>query len=67
MHAVPGVTLDAAAGETLTSGALEGSNVNIADSMVTMIQLARQFELQTKLMKSTEDNASAASSLVRMS
>lgn len=67
MHAVAGVTLDAAAGETLTSGALEGSNVNIADSMVTMIQLARQFELQTKLMKSTEDNASAASSLVRMS
>jgi len=56
-----------AAGDVLVSGALEGSNVNLAGAMVNMIQLARQFELQTKVMKAAEDNASAASSLVRMS
>jgi flagellar basal-body rod protein FlgF len=67
MRALPGVSLDAAPGNTVTAGALEGSNVDLAGTMVTMIQLARQFELQTKLMKATEDNSSAASSIVRMS
>lgn len=55
-----------AAGDVLASGALESSNVNLAGSMVNMIQLARQFELQTKLMKAAEDNAAASASLVRM-
>jgi len=32
-----------------------------------MIQLARAFEMQTKLMRAAEDNATASSSLVRMS
>lgn len=62
-----GVTLNPAAGTTVSSGVLESSNVNIADAMVNMIQLARQFEMQTKLMKTTEDNASSSSSLVKMS
>lgn len=66
MRALPGVTPEAAAGETLTTGKLEGSNVDIASTMVNMIQLARQFDLQARVMKSAEDNASAASSLVRM-
>jgi flagellar basal-body rod protein FlgF len=66
MRAAPGVTLDSAAGETVTPGALEGSNVDLATTMVTMIQLARQFDLQTKLMKSVEDNSQAAASLLRM-
>ncbi len=67
MRAAAGVTLDSAAGETVIPGALEGSNVNMAGTMVTMIQLARQFDLQTKLMKTVEDNASASSSLLKMS
>jgi flagellar basal-body rod protein FlgF len=67
LHAVPGVTLDSAAGETVIPGALEGSNVDLATTMVTMIQLARQFDLQTKLMKSVEDNAQASATLLRMS
>lgn len=66
MRAVPGVTLDAAPGQTLTPAALEGSNVDLPTTMVTMIQLARQFDLQTRLMKSVEDNSQAAASLVRM-
>ncbi|MFI4981523.1 MAG: flagellar basal-body rod protein FlgF [Nevskiales bacterium] len=67
MRAVPGVSLDAASGETVTSGVLEGSNVDLATTMVTMIQLARQFDLQTRIMKSVEDNSSAATSLLKMS
>ncbi|HET8883700.1 MAG TPA: flagellar basal body rod protein FlgF [Solimonas sp.] len=66
MRAKPGVALDAASGNVAISGALEGSNVNLPETMVNMISLARQFELQTKLMKTTEDNAAAASTLTRM-
>lgn len=67
MRAADGVSLDAASGETVVSGALESSNVDLANTMVTMIQLARQFDLQTRLMKTAEDNSSASSSLVQMS
>ena len=67
MRARPGETLNPASGGVLTSGALEGSNVNIAESMVTMIQLARNFELQVKLMRTAEQNAQASTSLMRMS
>ena len=66
-RSTPGVSLDPAVGDVMTSGALESSNVSLPNAMVNMIQLSRQFELQTKLMHATEDNASAASSLVRMS
>ncbi|MFA6179410.1 MAG: flagellar basal-body rod protein FlgF [Candidatus Methylopumilus sp.] len=51
----------------VVSGALEGSNVNVIDSMVTMISLARQFETQMKLMQSAENNASKASQLLSLS
>lgn len=66
-RAAPNQALQPAAGDVMASGAIEGSNVNIAGAMVNMIQLARQFELQTKLMHTAEQNAQAASSLVRMS
>lgn len=61
-----GEKLNPAAGEVLFSGVLESSNVNLAGSMVNMIELARQFELQVKMMKTVEDNAAAAASLVRL-
>ena len=66
MRARPGELLEPAAGGVMTSGALEGSNVNLADSMVTMIQLARQFEMQVKLMRTAEQNDQASTSLLRM-
>jgi flagellar basal-body rod protein FlgF len=55
-----------AAGSVLVSGALETSNVNPAEAMVTMISLARQFEMQSKVMRTVEENAQAASSILRM-
>ncbi|NKF21755.1 flagellar basal body rod protein FlgF [Solimonas marina] len=67
MRAKPGVALNPASGNVVTSGALESSNVNLPETMVNMISLARQFELQTKLMKTAEDNAAASSTLTRIS
>jgi len=66
MRSVSGDPPDAASGETVVAGALEGSNVDLATTMVNMIQLARQFDLQSKLMKTAEDDSSASSSLVQM-
>ncbi|MGD9843169.1 MAG: flagellar basal-body rod protein FlgF [Steroidobacteraceae bacterium] len=51
---------------TLASGALESSNVNIADAMVQMIELSRRFELQVKAMRTAEEDAAAAAKLLAM-
>lgn len=40
----------------VVTGSLEGSNVNIATELVNMIELARQFEMQVKMMKVAEQN-----------
>ncbi len=51
----------------LQQGALEGSNVNAVQAMVEMINLQRQYEMQVKMMKTANDNAEAAESLLRIS
>ena len=56
-----------AAGNVLVSGALEGSNVNAAEALVQMITLSRQFEMQVKVLRTADENARAASTLLRMS
>lgn len=45
-------------------GVLEGSNVNAIETMVGMIQTARQFEAQTRLLSSAEANDRAAAQLL---
>ena len=62
-----GKPADADAGVTLLGGALEGSNVNVVDSMVSMIGLARQFELHMKLLKDAESNAAKATQTLALS
>ena len=49
---------------SLISGALETSNVNVVDAMVNMISLARQFDMQIKLLERAESNDSKASQLM---
>jgi len=51
---------------TLTSGSLERSNVNTVEALVDMIELARRYELQVKMMKTTKDDADATAQLLRM-
>lgn len=48
----------------LISGALEGSNVNAVESMVAMIDNARRYEMQIKVIESADENAQRADSLL---
>ncbi|MEN3372893.1 flagellar basal-body rod protein FlgF [Dechloromonas sp. ZS-1] len=50
----------------LTSGTLEGSNVNVTDAMVNLISLARQFEMQVKLLQTADTNAQRADQLLSL-
>ena len=50
----------------LATEALEGSNVNPVDSMVSMISLARQFEMQIKMLQSADSNAAKAGQILAM-
>lgn len=48
----------------ITSGALEGSNVNVVEAMVGMIAAARQYETQVKLLQTAEQDDQRASQLL---
>ncbi len=48
----------------VASGYTEGSNVNAAEQMVTMISLARQFEMQMKVLTSADANDRAATQIL---
>ncbi len=45
---------------------LEGSNVNPVDSMISMISLARQFEMQIKMLQTADADASKANQILSM-
>jgi flagellar basal-body rod protein FlgF len=59
-----GAPLDADAAVAVTSGALEGSNVNAVSAMVDMITLSRNFEMQMKLLQTAEQNEQHATQLL---
>jgi flagellar basal-body rod protein FlgF len=50
----------------LLSGSLEGSNVNAVDALVNMLALQRQFEMQVKMMRTTEETDAAAAQVLRL-
>ena len=60
-----GAAVAADASVRLASGVLESSNVDVADAMVNMIDLARSFELQVKVMKADKGNSAASSQLLQ--
>jgi flagellar basal-body rod protein FlgF len=60
-----GQPAEADASTTLASGVLEGSNVDLAGSMVNMIELSRNFDLQIKAMHAAEDDGQAAAKLLQ--
>ena len=51
---------------TLTAGVLEGSNVNAVETLTHLIQLSRDFEFHTNLMKSIQENNSHANGLLQL-
>jgi len=50
----------------LVSGALEASNVNPVDGMINMIALARQFDMQMKMLQNAESDAQQAAQVLAM-
>lgn len=51
---------------SLVSGTLESSNVNAASALVSMIELARQFEMQIKMLKTAEKNDEQSAQMMRI-
>jgi flagellar basal-body rod protein FlgF len=62
-----GQPADADTTTSVASGVLEGSNVDLAGSMVNMIELSRNFDLQIKALHTAEDTASASAKLLQAS
>ena len=62
----PNLVPQPSAGNVLTTGALEGSNVSAPDTLVQMIQLQRQYEMQVKVIKTGDENAQSANGLLRL-
>ena len=52
------------AGVKLVGGALESSNVNIAETMTNMIELARNYDLQVKAMHAAEETSASSTKLL---
>ena len=59
-----GGTADVSEAVVVTAGSVEGSNVNPATAMVDMIALARQFEMQMKLIQHGEEDDKQATQLL---
>lgn len=62
-----GNAADADGNVTVASGNLESSNVNTIEAMVNMISLARQFDMQMKMLQSADNNANKAGSVLNIS
>jgi len=61
-----GTTAPAQASVSVTSGALESSNVNMVEALVDMIVLARQFEMNIKAMQTAKQNDESAAQMLRV-
>ncbi|MGA2551706.1 MAG: flagellar basal-body rod protein FlgF [Burkholderiaceae bacterium] len=67
MRQKDGTSADADPTVQVVSGALEGSNVSPATAMVSMISLARQFDMQMKMLESAQENSQHAAELLTTS
>jgi flagellar basal-body rod protein FlgF len=61
-----GLPAEPDASVTVISGALEASNVNTVSSMVRMMEYARHYETQIKLMNLAAENDQASAQLMKM-
>jgi flagellar basal-body rod protein FlgF len=62
-----GAPVEADASVILAGGVLEGSNVHLVDSMVNMINLSRQFDLHTTMLKTAETMENSADQIFTLS
>ena len=61
-----GTIADADASVKVTGGALEQSNVNVAKTLVNMIELARLYEMQINVIKTAQENADTAAQVMSL-
>lgn len=61
-----GAIADADASVKITSGTLESSNVNVAKTLVNMIELARLYEMQVNTIKAAQENADTSATMMRL-
>jgi flagellar basal-body rod protein FlgF len=61
-----GLPAEPDASVSVISGALEASNVNTVSSMVRMMEYARHYETQIKLMNLAAENDQASAQLMKM-
>jgi flagellar basal-body rod protein FlgF len=59
--------LQADAAVQISSGALEGSNVNAVEQLVKMIDYQRHYEMQIRLLQEADRNARAAAQIMTLS
>jgi len=52
---------------TLVAGALESSNVNPAEALVNMVSLARQFDMNMRVLRAAQDNEGSANKVLSAS
>ena len=57
----------AEAATELVSGAIESSNVNVADALVDMIEFSRKVEFQVKMMKTAQELDASSAKLMQQS
>lgn len=65
MHMADGSTAGTDDTVSVSSGVLEGSNVNASAELVKMIALSRQYDMQVKSIKASEDNADSSLKLLQ--
>ena len=63
---VDGAAFEVDESVSVSSGFLESSNVNAMQELTEILSLARQFELEVRMMKTAETNDEAASQLLRI-
>jgi len=59
-----GDSADADGNVRMVGSALEGSNVNVVEAMVSMIEVSRQFDMQLQMLKNAEQNGQSGQKLL---
>jgi len=65
IHTRDGQVLDADPNVQLVIGFIEGSNVNAVEEMTHIMNLARRFEMNVKMMDSIRDNADSSARILQ--
>jgi len=66
IRSADGAILPSDASVKVASGLLESSNVNAVGSLVKMISLQRQYEMQIKMMATAQENSTSSAELLRL-